>query len=603
MQKLAILIVMLMAYPVCVSADQLAENLPESAPAVTVSRTMTPPRWALNQRLLLRENTRALRRFYRKYWDERGYLKCLERWSIVDGVDDVMETCGNWPLLYALGADDDVLEMYKSAFDGHIQQYTTEEIEYAPDWGVLYKEFITAFDWQHNSEQYGAFNQLTVADPADEVFSERMHRFAGFYLNEGLPEGAEPNYDSKHRIIRSAMNGSRGALLEMRPQYWGHKWQEIGQRERMDNWTRVQGDMPLNLLATTLPLNAYVISGEEKYRAWLLEYVDAWCRRAAQNDDIFPGNVGLSGEVGEHWEGRWWDCWQGRWNLFRGIRPALENAMLLTGDERYMEVLRRQIRALYARQVEIKGKKYPPAYYNENGWGGRGRYGRELTRLYLSQFREEDLRLIENDVERRVQKGFRYRTGYFYHVDDYAWLYFVLGRNPDFPQDMFESDMGRIRRRVRKMRADDSKDWERRSDHAQALNPVSTHTLFNLICGGIGPLWQSTALLCEVFPYDPARGRPGLPPDVSVMVDSIEKNQVGVQIVNTSQTEPRVIVLQAGAYGENRWRKLRWRGEEREINSHYCVVRLQTGAGGRLVLERERLVRRPVAGLPWVKVH
>ena len=599
MRKTAIIIVLLTVCTVSVRAQEKADNLPEDAFVLTISRPMLPPRWATNQRMLLRENARALRSFYNEYWDERGYLKCVERWSIVDGVDDVMETCGNWPLLYALGADEDVLEMYKSAFDGHIQQYTTEQIQYAPEWGVLYKEFITAFDWQHNSEQYGAFNQLTVADPEDPKFAERVQRFAGFYLNEGLPEEAEPNYDFEHHIIRSAMNGSRGALLEMEPQYWGNKWQEIGKRERMKNWTRVQGDMPLNLLATTLPLNAWITSGKQKYRHWLLDYVDAWCRRAAENDGIFPSNVGLSGKVGEHWDGRWWDCWEGQWELFRGIRPALENAMLLSGETRYMDVLRRQIRVLYENQVEIKGKKYPPRHYDEDGWGGRGRYHRELTRLYLTQFREEDLRLIEQDIERRGRQDFSYRTGYFYHVDDYAWLYYVLGRNPEFPQKMFESDVGRIRRRVRKMLADTSRDWERRSDHAQALNPVSTHTLFNLICGGLGPLWQSTALLCEVFPYDPARERPGLPKDVAVMVESIGEEKIGLQVVNTSQSEPRTLVLQAGAYGENRWESVRWRHKDRKIESHYFAVRLEPGAGGRLVLERERLANRPGTGLPW----
>ncbi|HCK52676.1 MAG TPA: hypothetical protein DIC23_05630, partial [Planctomycetaceae bacterium] len=34
--------------------------------------------------------------------------------------------------------------------------------------------------------------------------------FAGFYLNE---DPGAPNYDPKHRIIRSLFNGSRGPLM------------------------------------------------------------------------------------------------------------------------------------------------------------------------------------------------------------------------------------------------------------------------------------------------------------------------------------------------------------------------------------------------------
>lgn len=34
------------------------------------------------------------------------------------------------------------------------------------------------------------------------------------------------------------------------------------------------------MVATTLALNAFALTGESRYKAWLLEYVDAWCERA-----------------------------------------------------------------------------------------------------------------------------------------------------------------------------------------------------------------------------------------------------------------------------------------------------------------------------------
>jgi len=54
------------------------------------------------------------------------------------------------------------------------------------------------------------------------------------------------------------------------------------------DYNDIIGDLPQNLLTTSLALNGYMLSGEEKYKAWLLEYVDAWVERMKQNGDIIP---------------------------------------------------------------------------------------------------------------------------------------------------------------------------------------------------------------------------------------------------------------------------------------------------------------------------
>ena len=38
-----------------------------------------------------------------KYFDERGWLVCVERWGGDDGPDDAIENCNDWPILHALG--------------------------------------------------------------------------------------------------------------------------------------------------------------------------------------------------------------------------------------------------------------------------------------------------------------------------------------------------------------------------------------------------------------------------------------------------------------------------------------------------------------------
>ena len=66
------------------------------------------------------------------------------------------------------------------------------------------------------------------------------------------------------------------------------------------------GDHPLNLLSSTLALNAYMLQHEGKYRKWLLEYIDAWLARMEKNGDVIPSNVGLDGTIGGACDGKWY---------------------------------------------------------------------------------------------------------------------------------------------------------------------------------------------------------------------------------------------------------------------------------------------------------
>ena len=74
---------------------------------VTVTRPMSPPAWALLERELLRANAAACREYFGRYFDERGFLLCVERWGGDDGPDDAIENCNDWPILHALGAHDE----------------------------------------------------------------------------------------------------------------------------------------------------------------------------------------------------------------------------------------------------------------------------------------------------------------------------------------------------------------------------------------------------------------------------------------------------------------------------------------------------------------
>lgn len=83
------------------------------AAEITIETPMPPPGWALLERELLAANTRACEEFFARYFDERGYLLCVERWGADDGPDDAIENVNDWPRLHALGASERIRELYE----------------------------------------------------------------------------------------------------------------------------------------------------------------------------------------------------------------------------------------------------------------------------------------------------------------------------------------------------------------------------------------------------------------------------------------------------------------------------------------------------------
>src|SRR5206468_7517733 len=95
-----------------------------AGPVVHIAARMEPPRWATLERQLLAENVPACREFFKKYFDSRGYLQAFVRWGANDGPDDAFENFNHWPELHALGAGDEILQMFLKGHEGLLKQYT-----------------------------------------------------------------------------------------------------------------------------------------------------------------------------------------------------------------------------------------------------------------------------------------------------------------------------------------------------------------------------------------------------------------------------------------------------------------------------------------------
>jgi hypothetical protein len=592
---------------------------------ISVKSPMAPPDWALLERDLLRFDSLACERFAEKYLDERGYLLHTIRWGTLDGPDDAIETFYNWTLLHALGGSDSVLQLYKKAQEGHWRQYgelRTKLTELAAN-GAYYKEFITQSDWFHTGEGMRAFLLLGLSEPNNGIYGERMKRFAGMYMGED-PEA--DNYDRTHKVIKSIWNGSKGPMLRRATTY---DWvgdpvpgsfnlihNPAGRNKMLDMKTYYPkmlahceeyldsaGDNFLNLAATILGLNAYMLTSEDKYRDWVLEYVNAWKLRTEQNGGMIPSNVGLDGKLGGEHHGQWWKGTYG-WNFTifdgelektahrnyftSGSWPGFSNAMLLTGDRSYIDILRRQLDLIYAQKKVEGGKTLLPQMYGDpRGYKHNGNpawyqytdnlFTDRLTEIYLWSMDRKDL-------ERVPLAG---------------WVGFLEGKNPDYPEQALRADLATVRQKMEQLRADRTTADTRLADYLLDFNPAATNSLVNLMLGGYfanGRIW----VLHSRFRYfDPVKRRAGLPDDVGALVENLGPDSATLTLVNVNPIEARTVVVQGGAYGEHQFESATIEGRAINISGPIVSVRLEPGAGSRLEFKMKRYANRPTLAHPW----
>jgi len=576
-------------------------------PQIKIETPMSPPAWALLEREVLRASTRACQEYFAKYFDERGFLLCVERWGGDDGPDDAIECCNDWPILHALGAPDVMLRMYKKAWEGHLRQYTlakTTHVPFARD-GMYYKEFPVMMDWLHNAEGLTVFCNQGLGDPYDPNFAIRMRRFAGFYMNE---DPGAPNYDPKHKIIRSMFNGSRGPLLRkatgldwagdpievenrFKPRHGENTYEQMV--AHFKDYNDIVGDHPQNLLATALPLHAYMLTHEAKYKNWLLEYADAWRQRILDNGGIIPTNIGLDGTIGGATGGKWYGGVYG-WG-FSVLNPAdgkivhrnnhylalqgFGNAYLLTGDDKYLDPWRKMIDKINAQGKIIDGQMMYPHNFGDKGWYN-------FTPEKYKHGAEELWYWSMADVDRK-------------RLPQTGWIGYLHGKNPTFPEQALRQDLETIRKKVGLIRADTTTPDTRLSDDPMGYNPATVVNLVHLTMGGIHHKNRTLALYCRLRYFDPVTRRAGLPQDVAALIEKMSADSTEVTLVNVSPVEARTVTIQAGGYGEHQFTNVSVNGVQKSLDGRSLTIRLEPGCGARLSLGLRRYVNVPTLAMPW----
>jgi hypothetical protein len=471
--------------------------------------------------------------------------------------------------------------------------------------GMYYKEFCVQSDWMHHGEGLQLFNRMGLCVPTDPKYQERARRFAGFYMAED-PEA--PNYDPVHKIIRSAENGSRGPMLRKATSIdWvGDPFdingfdavhRETNFQQMLDHYQEygdVAGDHFLNLVATTLPTDAYMLANEAKYKKWLVEYMDAWLDRMKQNNGIIPSFVDQDGKIGGP-DGKWWNNAYG-WG-FSPVNPTngrrenrnripravigFSNAVLVSGDMKYADAWRNMMDSINSHVRDMNGRKQYPSMYGADGW-----YGWQNTpwnvgalELWFWSQKAEDANRLGN-----ARQG---------------WVNFLQGQNPDYPELALQRDFEIFADRTQRMRDYKTPPDRRLADNMLDLNPATTGALIQLMCGGIPPGADGSLLNARLRYFDPDRKRAGVPEDVAALVSEMTDTQTVVTLINLNATQPRTVIVQGGGYGEHQLVSVTAGGKTTAVNSSLLKVQLDPGCGQKLVLEMKRYVNAPTVLHPW----
>ena len=555
----------------------------------------SPPSWAVQQRRLISTMDESVYPFLHRYTRPDGEFTYDDSWG--GGADDFYEPYFNWPLLYMMGGGDHLVELSHRGWEAVTRQLTRR--------GQAHKEYCLCMDQFHQAESDVFFYHLCLADPGAGQLHLRARRFAGLFLNED-PE--IHNYDPEHKIILSPRMGSGGphyppdsareTATHRAEETYGlpfydlpgisshedtldpTKARQLGQAVH-DRWKR--GDVVGNLAVTSLATNAFLLTGDEKYRDWVVEYTDAWVDRARENGGLLPDTVGHSGKVGEYLDGKWygglygWTYPHGWYNIQMTALTAAANAYLLTRDTRYLDLPRRQmdrilelgerrdirdchmsLRQHWIGQFTAMGDGHEtflvPYRHGDAGWFDWQPPSPVFpAALWNLSMADEDWQRIE---QIRQQEAYDWNDIVPFHNKedgghDQPWLRYLAGQNPTHPERMLQASHQQVAHRLAQIR-EETEVGARHSEHRwQDTNPVTSEGLIQLVLGGPQPIYNGGLLLTRLGYYDVQRRRPGLPLDVAALVETLEADRTVVHLLNLNLGEDRDLIIQAGAFGEH----------------------------------------------------
>ena len=438
-------------------------------------------------------------------------------------VDNAFEGFTSFPLLYLLGGDDRILAYAQRQYDVLTAQFSTKRkknLGIPPDIAekmgrdtMLVDEWFADLDWMHVGEAAMFLYNLVLANPGHKKNRERVLKFTEYTIGEN-PAGFERNYDPVHKVFKSGYFGTNGPAREKfrQPIYHSHwmdyyglafydvpgvvTYLDLVDKDNAERYGKAYGerlencDTVVNLMATSLAVNAYMYTGEARYRDFALEYIGAW-RKRYEGREIMPDNAGPHGSVGETLGGRFYGSHYG-WTHPHGyyfVEDALiiagENERLLTGARGTLKWARELYDYLVDRYgiihdgkllfphnradedsiIEYYGNENTPMtrpdratdhpglvrYKQTDGWFSYGSVNAaHLGHIYAGEFDPADAALIEKlippESRERVNAASvspKYKGGQ--HA---AFVRYLEGNYPEYPEEIMEHSIRQFEKQI-----------------------------------------------------------------------------------------------------------------------------------------------------------
>jgi hypothetical protein len=624
-----------------------------------VSSKAAAPEWAKLERQIISTLNEVAPEFVARYTRSDGSIIWREEWPSMDGSDDPYEAFMYLALFYTIGGSEEVYELARKMWDSITLQWT--------EYGQIHREFDGYYDWMHHGEGYLFHYFFGLTKPESLIDRQRAARFAGMYTGK---DKEAHNYDRAKKAMLSPLTGSRGPRQVVTHEDWEtHRtvlddylapYEDIVKTDfasmrchwsdpevyddliKKMNERMNRGDVPLNLNSTSLLTHAYMYTGDADLKQTMLEYLEAWMDRKDANGGIMPDNIGTSGKIGEFNDGKWWGGYYGwRWphgfmTIMEPVTNAAMNAVLLTGDYKYLDLPRSQFDLIWSLRKEVDGQIKVPHRHFDAGWADyRLPSARHMIYLWTSSMAQEDLDRIlalprDNNWDAIYIPGVSGgdkatgRDTKHYIANTLPWFQFVQGHLPNYPVEILEANLELIKIQLRKMRSNtgNPRNWDSYDPatadevvgldlrvpgyniHAwQEFNPVYFEGLGQMVFGGPMHISHGGLQHGKVRFFDGKLKRPGLPPDVAVIVDGMDATKLSMQVANIG-ADAHELFIQAGTFAEHRFESVvittaDGATSEMEIGDKWFALDLVGGAVASLKFVISRYVNDPSYETPW----
>jgi hypothetical protein len=217
----------------------------------------------------------------------------------------------------------------------------------------------------------------------------------------------------------------------------------------------------------------------------------------------------------------------------------------------------------------------------------------------MVRIRDGDVERDWNEVEATGEKNQQIQDGH----QNMARFNYYDGLNPDWPEQILDAEYEMAIQTVEKIRTDDRTQEQILEENAHPDSPIYTKGLTQVMLGAPQSMYNGGLLRATVRYFDQDRGRPGLPPDVAALVDQIEGDKAGVQLVNLSPSETRNVIVQAGAFGEHQFTGLTFHEDDQHrsvpVDSKNFAVQLPPSTAIRVEARMNRFANDPSYAFPW----